>query len=320
MLAGPILTSVLASASTFVVAPLVSDQAGAAPKTDSDLVNAWGLAQAGDSAPVWVSDNGSGKSTFYDRSTGAKFSPVVTIPGGAPTGVVYSGSGFTIQGQVPFFLFDSEAGQITGWSGGATALVAVDESASGTVYKGLAIDPVNHLLFAADFAHGHVEEFDTNYKKLRTFKDGELPKSYAPFNVQLLNGKLYVAFAQREVGGTDEVDGAHKGFIDVFSTSGVLQHRLIANGLLNAPWGMTIAPSGFGTLAGDLLVGNFGDGKINAYNANTGAFIATLMKHSGKPVRIGGLWALDAGPGNKVTFSAGPGGEAHGLLGLLEAR
>src|SRR5262249_26998089 len=141
----------------------------------------------------------------------------VTIPGGAPTGTAYVASGFLIQGQAPLFVFVSEAGIISGWSSGNTAAVAVDESAQGAVYKGVAVDNTTHLMFAADFANGHVEIFDTNFHRTKTFTDGTLPRRYAPFNVAVLNGKVYVAFAQRQKGGTDEVDHLGFGFVDVFN-------------------------------------------------------------------------------------------------------
>jgi uncharacterized protein (TIGR03118 family) len=298
----------------------VSDQPGVAPTTDPDLVNAWGLAQASDSSPLWVSDNGTGVSTLYDRSTGAKLGLTVTIPGGAPTGIAFVSSGFTIQSQQPIFLFDNEAGQISGWSSGTTAVVAVDRSAQGASYKGLAVDNATHLLFAADFANGHVDIFDTNFTRVGSFTDGTLPSRYAPFNVAIVNGKVFVAFALREKGGTDEVAGPGYGFVDVFNENGIFQRQLVVQGELNAPWGMTIAPPGFGALEGALLVGNFGDGRINAYRAGTGDFIETLKRPSGAELKIPGLWALDAGPGANVQYSAGPEDETHGEIGLIQAR
>jgi uncharacterized protein (TIGR03118 family) len=312
---------------TYQITPLVSDQAGEAQNTDTDLINAWGLAQASDSAPVWVSDNATNKSTVYNRTTGVKLSTVVNIPLGAPTGIAYvpSGSGFSITANGrsgdSVFLFDTESGAVEGWSSSVdpdNAVIAVDRSAQGDVYKGLALDPATDLLFAADFANNRVRVFDNQFNLVNSFTDDSLPRRFAPFNVAIFGGNLYVAFAKRERGGTDEIAGKGLGYIDVFTTGGTLVSHLVANGPLNAPWGMTIAPSGFGSFAGALLVGNFGNKKINAFDAATGDFLGTLARPDGRALKIDGLWALDAGPGtSNVTFSAGPKDETHGLLGLI---
>lgn len=322
---GVLLASVAAVAhgapTTFQILPLVSDQAGVAPNTDPDLVNAWGLSQA-PGGPLWVSDNGTNLSTLYDRVTGQKQALTVAIPNGAPTGQVYAPSGFDVtEGGVTghsVFIFDTETGFIEGWApsvDGTNAIVAVDNSAKGSVYKGLAIS--TDALFAADFVNNQVQVFDSTFKQIKTFTDASLPKNYAPFNVAFLNGDIYVAFAKREKHGFDELHGKGLGYVDVFTTKGKLKSRLIANGKLNAPWALAIAPSSFGTFAGALLVGNFGDGKVNAYDSHTGAFMGTLSDSNGKSLVIDGLWALDPGPNNDVTFSAGPDDEAHGLIGLI---
>jgi uncharacterized protein (TIGR03118 family) len=318
---------VLASTTKYKVTPLVSDQAGVAAVQDTDLVNPWGLAQANDSAPVWVSDNGTDKSTLYSRTSGTKNPLVVAIPGGAPTGIVFAtaAAGFTITENgisgPASFIYDSEAGLIEGWNSSVdqnNAVVAFDGSVDGSVYKGLAVDLTSNRLYAADFTNDQVELFNNSFVKTGSFTDHSLPNGYAPFNVALLNGKLYVAFAKRKRGSVDEIDKPGFGYVDVFDTNGNLLQNLIANGPLNAPWGLAIAPSGFGTFAGALLVGNFGDGRINAFDATTGAMLGTLMKTSRKALKIDGLWALDVGPGSStVSFSAGPGGEAHGLLGTI---
>lgn len=315
------------AATTYQITPLVSDQAGEAPNIDTDLVNPWGLAQATDSAPLWVSDNATNKSTVYNRTSGVKLSIVVNIPLGAPTGIAFvpSGSGFSITSDGrsgdSIFLFDTESGAIEGWSSSVdpdNAVVAVDRSAQGDVYKGLALDPATDLLFAADFANNRVRVFDNQFNLVNSFTDTSLPRRFAPFNVAVIGANVYVAFARREKGGTDEEAGRGLGYVDVFTTGGTLVSHLVANGPLDAPWGMTIAPTGFGTLAGALLVGNFGNKKINAFNAATGDFLGTLTKPDGRDLKIDGLWALDAGPGtDKVTFSAGPKDETHGLLGLI---
>ena len=309
----------------FGVLPLVADQAGIAPNTDTDLVNPFGIAH-GSAGPLWVSDNATGKSTLYDRNSGKKQSLVVSIPGGAPTGIAFvpAGSGFPVRANgnadSAIFVFATETGAIEGWSPKVdpnNAIVAVPSVSSGSAYKGLAIDPASKRLFATNFVANRVEIFDNNFARIGAFTDATLPKNFAPFDVAILNGKVFVTFAKREKNGIDDVDGKGLGYVDVFDVDGGLQQHLIANGDLNAPWGLTIAPSGFGNLGGALLVGNFGDGRIHAYDANTGDEIGALKGLNGKPLVIGGLWSLDAGPDSKVTFSAGSHDEKHGMLGLI---
>lgn len=319
--------SLLASAAMaggYKVTPQVSDQSGKAPNTDASLVNAWGLAQGSDSAPVWVSDNATNVSTFYSRSTGSKVGQVA-VTGGAPTGIVAGpGTGFNVtesgKSGSSIFIFDTENGTIEGWApsvNAAKTIIAYNGS-KGSSYKGLAYDPASGHLFAADFTKNQVQVFDNTFKLIGHFTDTTLPAHYAPFNVTVLNGKLYVAFAKRKPNSIDEVDKLGDGYVDVFSTSGTLTTQLIKGDPLDAPWGMTIAPSGFGSFAGDLLVGNFGNGWINVFNPTTGANLGWLSNPASKPLAIDGLWALDNGPGTStVQFSAGPSGESHGLLGLI---
>jgi len=307
------------------ITPLVSDQQGNAANTDPNLVNSWGMAMSS-TGLLWVADNGTDLSTVYDPNTGAPQSLVVNIPMGAPTGITFVPSGIDFQitengnSGPATFLFDTESGAIEGWNNSVdmnNAIVAVDNSAQGAVYKGLALDTGAQLLYAANFTQNQVEVYDTGFNLVNTFTDPTLT-GYAPFNVVDVNGTLYVSFAKQGKVCCDEVGRPHLGYVDVFNTAGQLQKRLISKGKLSAPWGMTIAPAGFGSLAGDLLVGNFGDGRINAYDPNTGAFIATLRTGHGKILKIDGLWGLIPGPnGNQVQFSAGPGDESHGLVGLL---
>jgi len=309
----------------FTVTPLVADQPGVAPNTDPDLVNPWGLSQFPGN-PLWVSDNGTDLSTLYDPNTGMKVALDVNIPKGAPTGTVAipPGNGFVISEGAnsgeSLFLFDTESGAVEGWNSSVdlnNAVVAYDGSAAGSVYKGLAYDPASNHVFAADFTNNKVEVFDNTFAIVKSFTDRNLPKRYAPFNVAVIGGKLYVAFALREKGGIDEVDGNGLGYIDVFTTKGKFVKTLVANGPLNAPWAMVVAPSSFGALAGSLLVGNFGDGHINAFDPSSGALLETLHKSRRKEIRIDGLWALfDTGNGS-LTFSSGPDSEAHGLVGLI---
>lgn len=308
----------------FHVVPLVSDQKGVAPNTDPNLVNPWGISQAPGN-PLWVSDNGTNLSTLYDPKTGAIQPLVVNIPSDGPTGTVFvNGNGFPISKNGTkgnsIFLFDTEGGAILGWNNNVdlnNAIVVVDNSRKKSAYKGLAIDD-NLNLYAADFVNNAVQVYDKKWHLAGTFTDSSLPKHFAPFNVAWINGKVYVAFAKREVGGIDEVDGKGLGYVDVFDTGGNLQKQLVAQGDLNAPWGMTIAPAKFGKFAGALLVGNFGDGKVHAYDPDTGRFLGTLKTSSDKILVIDGLWSLFPGPDKEsVIFSSGPDGEKHGLLGQI---
>ncbi|MGD0191450.1 MAG: TIGR03118 family protein [Rhizomicrobium sp.] len=315
-------------ASAFKIVKLDADQKGKAKVVDPNLVDAWGLAQS-PGGDVWVSDNGTGLSTVYNRKNGKVDSLVVTIPQGNPTGTVYVPSNIDFQvtengvSGAAAFLFDSEPGVISGWAPNVdqtNAIVAVNNSGNGGVYKGLALDTSTQQLYAADFCKNQVEVYNPQFQLVNTFTDPSLPSGYAPFNVVDASGTIYVAFAKQDGQQPclNEVDGASLGYVDVFDTSGHLVKQLIAQGALDAPWGMTIAPSGFGSFGGDLLVGNFGNGWINVYNPTTGAMIGTVSDKKGKPIVINGLWSLDNGPGaDQVSFSAGPGAESHGLLGII---
>jgi uncharacterized protein (TIGR03118 family) len=324
----------IAAGVKFKIDNLVADQTGVAPTTDPLLTNPWGLSQA-PGGPLWVANNRSGTSTLYDRETFAKVPLTVQIPGpggegtGAPTGAVFTsatGTDFAIhsgdKSGHSLFLFATEEGAITGWNptvNQTQSFVAVNRSAEGDVYKGLALVRTDERtrLYAADFAHNQVRMFDGGFRDVGAFTDPGLPEGYAPFNVQTLEGRVYVAFAKREPGGIDEVAGEGLGFVDVFDTTGHLIRRLVSNGPLNAPWGLTIAPESFGKkFAGALLVGNFGDGQINAFDLESGRFIGRLKGDDG-PVAIDGLWALHRGPNGSVLFSAGPNGEQNGLIGAI---
>jgi len=315
LLACPALAQVPA-ATAFKIVNLVSDQSGQAKNFDPNLVNAWGLAQGPGKDPIWSADNGTGVSTVYAQGTGKVQSLVVTIPDGAPTGIVYAPSiGFQIseagQSGDSTFIFNSQTGVISGWNSSvdpSNAVIAVDNSKSGAGYTGLAIDTKSKLLFAANFSQNNIEVYSNTWKLKTTFTDTTL-SGYGPYNVAIINGKVYATFVNFSVGG---------GYVDVFSEKGVLQQQLVANGKLDFPWGLTIAPSTFGTFAGSLLVGNLGDGKINAYDSGTGKFLGTLGNSKGKPLVVDGLWALDPVPKGKVTFSAGPGGYSFGLIGMIE--
>ncbi len=185
------------------------------------------------------------------------------------------------------------------------------------MYKGLALDPSSKLLFAADFANDQVQIFDNQFEVTGSFTDPGLT-GYGPFNVAIINGDVYVAFAKQDKSKKNEIDKLGDGYVDVFSESGTLLQQLVAKGPLDAPWGMTIAPSNFGSFAGDLLVGNFGNGWINAFDPGTGAYVGSLGDTKGNPLAIDGLWSLDPVPNGDITFSAGPNKEKNGLLGLIK--
>jgi uncharacterized protein (TIGR03118 family) len=323
-----------AQQTTYHVTPLVSDQPGVAPNTDSDLVNAWGLV-SGPTTPWWVADNGTNKSTLYRGTDGAKQGLIVTVQG-APTGVVFNStaSGFQLgtTGKA-LFLFDTENGLVRAWNSGqgTTAARVADRSDVHASYKGLALadTPNGPRLFAADFHNRRIDVFDTNFTLVPNsgFADPALPKRYAPFNVQVIGSRVFVAYAKQDDEGEDEAPGPGRGFVDVYDLSGNLLGGIDdGRGQLNAPWGLAQAPAGFGTFAGDLLVGNFGDGFINAYKEDS----PNHFVHDGKirgadnrPLQIDGLWALQFGqggnnaPAGTLFFTAGPDDESHGLFGQI---
>jgi uncharacterized protein (TIGR03118 family) len=320
---------------------LISDIAGVARITDRNLVNPWGLA-AGPSTPLWVADNGTDVSTLYSGAVNGSIpviAPlVVAIPGGAPTGIVFNATdGFVIHAGTASaparFIFDSEAGQITAWSPNVPPPTQAQTVATtpGAIYKGLAIATTRKhgtLLYAADFHGAKIDVFDDRFAPVTlpgAFVDRGLPAGYGPFNIQELGGRLYVAYAKQDAEAEDEVAGAGLGFVDVYNTKGRLLKRLVSEGNLNAPWGLVIAPRRFGDFGGDLLVGNFGDGKINAYDPRDGDFEGQLANEDGNPIQIDGLWALRFGNGTFGTpdgllFTAGIADEEHGLLGEIVAR
>ena len=311
---------------------LVSDIDGVARITDANLVNPWGLA-FGPATPAWVADNRTDVSTLYSggvrKSIPVTLPLVVGIPGGAPTGVVFNATpGFKVNGAAAHFIFDSEAGTITAWNAGTQAVT--EATTPGAIYKGLAIASKGSatMLYAANFHAGTIDVFNDSFAPVTVpggFADPNLPAGFAPFNIQEIAGRLVVAYAQQDADAEDEVAGAGLGFVDVFDTSGHLLRRLVSQGALNAPWGLAVAPRHFGPFSGDLLVGNFGDGAINAYDPRTGAFRGTLQNKDGNQIRINGLWALRFGNGvigtpQTLLFTAGIGDEDHGLFGEIVVR
>jgi uncharacterized protein (TIGR03118 family) len=306
---------------------LVSDIDGVARITDPNLVNPWGLS-FGPATPAWVADNGKDVSTLYSGGVNKSIPVirplVVAVPGG-PTGTVFNGTGgFKLNGAPALFLFDTEGGQILAWNSGTAAQVVA--TTPDAIYKGLAIS--GNLLYAANFHAGKIDVFNDAFAPTTVpggFTDHNLPAGFAPFNVQEIAGRIVVAYAKQDANAEDEEAGPGLGFVDVFDTAGHLIRRLVSNGALNAPWGLALAPKHFGPFSGDLLVGNFGDGAINAYDPRTGAFEGTPKNKDGNPIKINGLWALRFGNGvigtpQTLLFTAGIGDEDHGLFGEIVVR
>lgn len=333
---------------------LVSDLPNVARFQDANLVNAWGLSHSS-TGPWEISDNGTGLATRY-RNDGAGVAPVVSIPlpgggpGGAPTGNVFNNtSGFAVKEGTASgpseFLFATEDGTILGWNPNVDsthAIIAVDRSTAtqgafvGAVYKGLASghDSTADFLFATNFRFGAVEVFDTHFRLVRTFTDpvlasdcpiaGPPAQCFAPFGIQDIGGSLYVSFALQNAAHHDDVAGAGNGFVDVFDTNGSLITRFASHGTLNSPWGLGLAPGNFGKFSNDVLIGNFGDGRISAFDPTTGAFLGQLQDESGRAIAINGLWGIAFGNGglagdtNTLFFASGLNDEADGLFGSLE--
>jgi uncharacterized protein (TIGR03118 family) len=324
---------------------LVADRASAgAVITDPTMLNPWGLALSATS-PLWVSDNNSGLATIYSIPAGGttvtKAGLTVTVQGGraatndgsSPTGQVFnSTTGFVVTGPAgsgpAAFIFDSESGQIQAWTPKADPAHAVVEVSSPTaVYKGLTIAGTDQgtFLYAANFNAGTVDVFNSSFQLTHLvggFSDPGIPSGYAPFGIQEINGLIYVTYAQQDAAKHDDVAGPGKGFIDIYTTNGLLLKRLASRGALNAPWGLAQAPAGFGKFGGHLLVGNFGNGWINAFDQFSGNPDGPLLNQQGAPIAIDGLWALQFGTASTggtgtLLFSSGPNGQANGLIGSL---
>ncbi|MGC4073743.1 MAG: TIGR03118 family protein [Nibricoccus sp.] len=328
-----LLTPTLHAQLGFIQTNLVSDIPGMAAVTDARLVNPWGISY-GPGGPFWISDAGTGLSTVYNTA-GAIQAPVSTIPN--PAGGISTPTGQVFNGGTAFnsdrFIFATEQGTIAGWRGalGTGGETLFNNSAQGAIYKGLAISTIgaNTYLYATDFHNGRIDIFSNAGAPVLAgnFISPSLPAGYAPFNVQNLGGKLYVTYALQDANRADDVAGAGHGFVDVFDLNGVFQQRLIVGGVLNSPWGVAIAPNSFGSLAGSLLVGNFGDGTINAFDILTGAYRDVLRDINGKPIVNEGLWGLIVGNGgnggdaNSLYITAGISGggdiEDHGLFARI---
>ena len=344
--------------SGFADTVLVSDRVGVVATTttiDANLSNPWGLAIA-PGLPFWIADNNSNLSTLYS-GIGANQTGAITganevgiaIPASAaglpanPTGQVYNGAGgfliSTSAGMEPaLFIFDGEGGTIAAWAkdSGATAVTAYDDGvangANHAVYKGLALGTVNgsSFLYATDLHNNKVDVFDTNFAKPAAmqgkFIDPAIPAGFVPFGIVALNAQLYVSYTMQDAAKHDEATGAGLGYVDVFDFSGNFVSRFASAGVLNAPWGMAIAPAGFGSLAGDVLIGNFGDGTINVFAPN-GTAVATSMGPltviNGGAISIPGLWSLVFGNGDAdkplttLFYTAGFADQTDGVFGSI---
>jgi uncharacterized protein (TIGR03118 family) len=320
---------------------LVSDGFVPADHINPDVVNAWGLV-AGPTTPWWIVDNGTGKSTLYNVATGT-FPLTVTVPGvggeqGNPTGIVFNGgTGFVVNNgagtSAARFIFSSEDGTLSAFRGVPVVTVVPNANAPAhdAIYKGLAIDSATNgqFLYATDFHNGAVDIFDSSFHLLSipgAFTDPDLPPGFAPFGIQNINGTIYVTYALQDEDKEDDVAGPGNGFVDAYTTSGAFITRVASMGELNSPWGLAWAPDDFGRFSGDLLVGNFGDGRIHAFRLEDGVFEDVGLLHSvgGRPLQIDGLWALQFGhgaaangPTNTLFFTAGPAEEEHGLFGTI---
>lgn len=331
---------------TNLVSDVSNPPGGPARHMDRNLVNPWGIA-TGPTTPIWISDNNAGVSTVYNGD-GQTQRPPVTIPapgsptGGTPTGVVFnptddfSVSAHSKTGKA-VFIFATEDGTIAGWSPAVdsnNAIIAVDNStkptvANGAVYKGLALasSEGKNYLYATNFRAGTVDVFDRTFTQVNVggefkFSDPNIPSGFAPFNIRLTGGDLYVTYAKQNAEKHDDVAGPGDGFIDIFEPGGRLERRFASRGSLNSPWGLAVAPDDFGQFGGHLLVGNFGDGRITGFDRN-GRSDGQLKNLNGQVLSIPGLWGLRVGNGgsggdqNTVYFTAGIDDESHGLFGSL---
>ncbi len=294
---------------------LVSNGAVPADVIDPKLVNPWGVV-FNPNAVVWVADNGTGVSTLYDGA-GARQSLVVKIPPakigdglGHPTGVVFNSSSDFVVSQggnssASLFLFASEDGSISGWAPSVNlerAVKVADQSANGAVYKGLALggDGTQHLIYATDFHNGKVDVYNAHFGRVNrpgAFQDSAIPAHFAPFGIQNVNGDIIVTYAKQDSARHDNLNGAGLGLVDVFDSRGKLIRRFATRGALNAPWGIAQAPASFGKFGGALLVGNFGDGSINAFDPVSGMSLGALKDSAGKPLHLDGLWGIAFGNG-----------------------
>jgi uncharacterized protein (TIGR03118 family) len=348
--ASPAAPAAAAAKNSFTQTNLIANNASFKPKlVDPNLTNAWGLA-AGGPTPIWVSDNDSGFATVYSggiNGSAVSLDLTVPVPGGNPSGQVFNpdSSAFHVgstTGPAAIFIVDSDSiganqspGEISAWDGGASFVTETSpkggpggKTPAKAVFKGLAMATAPKAgpeLFAADVANARVDVFNKNFQFMNTpgeFRDPKIPAGYAPYNVQNIAGKIYVTYGKQNAAKTDVVPGLGHGFVDVYTINGQLIKHLVSGGPLDEPWGLAIAPKGFGPFGGDLLVGNLGNGWINVFNPVTGKDLGPLENASGHPVVINGLWGLrfgnsDFGGASSLVFSAGPDNYNNGLVGVL---
>jgi uncharacterized protein (TIGR03118 family) len=315
-----------AQAQSYLLKKLTSD-VGGAKHTDALLQNAWGLVY-GPSQPFWVSDENDGWSTLYDGAGNPQTLQVI-VPthtgsgSGSPSGIAYNGSSqFQIETWPSAFLFATIDGSIQGWShfNRSSSLVAVDNHAKNAVYTGIAVTArtSGNFLYVANFHTNLIEMYDGNFSFVKSFTDSKIPKGFSTFNVQDINGMLYVSFAA--------TNGGAGGYVDVFSENGTLVKQLIHGKPLNKPWGFAMAPQNFGPLSNTLLVGNDNNlsSTISGFNPTTGALVGTITNSKGKPIKIDQLWGIEFGGGsasngktNALYFTAGPNNGSNGLFGVI---
>ncbi len=336
-----------AVAKGFTQTNLVSDLPDVARFQDDNLLNSWGIDFNAAGTVLWVADNGTGLATTY-APDGTPLSIIVTIPPpegaegpATPTGLIRNDtadfvvSEDTTSGRA-IFLFATEDGTISGWNPNVDpddAILEVDRSGAGAVYKGIAIASTEdgNFVYATDFHNGVVTQWDGEFHFVRSFTDPDIPSDFAPFGIRFIDGVLFVTYAKRlpPPDENDDQAGPGNGFVVIFSPEGDVLELFAAHGTLNSPWGLAVAPRGFREFSrGALLVGNFGDGRINAFDLRTGDFMGQLIGRDGDPIVIDGLWGLlvrpNVGPtgndrgGPLLYFSAGPNEEADGLVGTLQ--
>jgi len=318
-----------------VVNLVANDSKYHAARVDPDFINGWGIA-FGASGVAWVSSEGTARSEIWDKA-GNQLIPAVSIPspgdktnGGHPSGQVFnSTTDFKLaNGNPARFIFAGLDGIISAWNGSTSAVTTVDDSESGAVYSGITIAQNGgaNYLYVANFSAKKIDVYDKDWNEVeKPFRDYDLPSGYGPFNIQNIDGDLYVMYAKVGAGGDEEV-GAGNGYVDIFKPNGLLVKRFATRGTLNAPWGIAKAPGVFWDdvdIKNRILVGNFGDGRINVFEKN-GKYVGQLQKHDGV-IQIGGLWGISFAPATATSvdpgflyFAAGPDDEADGLFGYIE--
>ena len=314
---------------------LLSDGAVRTSNFNRHLVNPWGLASS-PTGPFWIASEGTGTSQIV-RADGSAFAPDVSVPAdrsGHPTGLVFNGGGGFEVGAggvtaTSLFLFVTLEGRILGWNptvDPSAAIVAADLGSSGAAYTGVAIASTGsgRFLYAANFAQGTVDVFDDGFVRVESFSTPLVPAGYAPFGIAEIDGELFVTFALRDPSTGEDVPGPGNGFLFRLAPDGSSFEPVAEHGELNAPWGLVVAPGGFGKFSHKLLVGNFGDGRILSFNVHNGQLVGQLEDEEGEPIVIEGLWGLRFGNGGAggdlkdLYFTAGIDDEEHGLFGEIE--